>query len=432
MTSAIAAGEVDESNTVPTYIEGQPLAGKGVLIVVENLPLPFDRRVWQEARTLRAAGAEVSVICPKGKGYEKSYELIDGVHIHRHSLPLDASGALGFLLEYGAALFWETLLAWKIYFKRRFDVIQGCNPPDLIFLVALPFKLLGVKYIFDHHDINPELYEAKFNRRGFFWKLMVLFERLTFKAADVTMATNRSYRQIAIERGGMDPDRVFVVRSGPDLGRLVRVHPVESWKNGRAHMVGYVGVMGDQEGIDLLIEAVDHLVHERGRDDIQFCLVGGGPSLASLKAMVDERGLGEFVTFTGRAPDEVLFEVLSTMDVGVNPDRVNAMNDKSTMNKIMEYMAMGKPVVQFDVTEGRFSAQESSLYAEPNNSSDLGAKIIELIDDPARRESMGLAGRARVETELGWGRQVEPLLAAYAKVLEIPVANTSQQGGNPG
>ncbi|MEL7728125.1 glycosyltransferase family 4 protein [Citromicrobium bathyomarinum] len=432
MTAQPGGGNVDKSNTVPTFIEGQPLAGKGVLIVVENLPLPFDRRVWQEARTLRAAGAEVSVICPKGKGYEKSYELIDGVHIHRHSLPLDASGALGFLLEYGAALFWETILAWRIYFKRGFHVIQGCNPPDMIFLVALPFKLLGVKYIFDHHDINPELYEAKFNRRGFFWKLMVLFEKLTFKAADVTMATNRSYRQIAIERGGIDPDKVFVVRSGPDLGRLVRVPPVESWKNGRRHMVGYVGVMGDQEGIDLLIEAVEHIVRKLGRDDIQFCLVGGGPSLTSLKAMVEERGLGEFVTFTGRAPDHVLFEVLSTMDVGVNPDRVNAMNDKSTMNKIMEYMAMGKPVVQFDVTEGRFSAQDSSLYAAPNNARDLGDKIIELIDDPARREAMGLSGRTRVEEELGWGRQIAPLLAAYAKVLEMPVANTSHGGPDAG
>lgn len=221
---------VSAEHEFPTHIAGSPLAGKSVLIVVENLPLPFDRRVWQEARTLKAAGATVSVICPKGKGYEKSYEEIEGVHIHRHSLPIEADGALGFLLEYGAALFWETVLAWKIYFKRGIDVIQGCNPPDLIFLVALPFKLLGVKYIFDHHDINPELYEAKFGKRGFFWRLMVLFEKLTFKVADVSMATNQSYRAIAIARGGMDPDKVFVVRSGPDLSRLRRVEPAASWR----------------------------------------------------------------------------------------------------------------------------------------------------------------------------------------------------------
>ncbi len=401
----------------PAEIEGQPLAGKSVLIVVENLPLPFDRRVWQEARTLKAAGATVSVICPTGKGFEKRYEVIEGVHIHRHPLPLEAKGALGFLLEYGAALFWETVLAWRIYFKRGIDVIQGCNPPDLIFLVALPFKLLGVKYIFDHHDINPELYEAKFNKRGFFWKLMVLFEKLTFKAADVSMATNESYKAIAIERGGMDPGKVFVVRSGPDLSRLRAVEPVPEWKDGKTYMVGYVGVMGEQEGIDLLIDAVDHLVNRMDRRDIRFVLVGGGPALADLKVLVARRGLDEWIHFTGRAPDQELFEVLSTMDIGVNPDRVNPMNDKSTMNKIMEYMSLGKAMVQFDVTEGRFSAQEASLYAKPNDPVDMAERIVELLDDPARREEMGLFGRRRVETDLNWNRQVEPLLAAYALAL---------------
>lgn len=403
----------------PTEIAGRPLAGKKVLIVVENLPLPFDRRVWQEARTLKAAGATVSVICPKGKGYEKSYEEIEGVHIHRHPLPLDASGALGYLAEYGAALFWETVLALKIRFTRGFDVIQGCNPPDLICLVAAPFKLLGVKYIFDHHDINPELYEAKFDKRGFFWKLMVAFEKLTFRLADVSMATNESYRAIAIARGGMKPEDVFVVRSGPDLSRLKKVPPVESWKNGRAHMVGYVGVMGDQEGIDLLIDAAWHIVNVMGRTDIQFCLVGGGPSLEGLKAMTAQRGLADYLTFTGRAPDQDLFEVLSTMDLGVNPDRVNAMNDKSTMNKIMEYMSLEKPMVQFDVTEGRFSAQDASLYAKANDPVDMAEKIVELVDDPARRAAMGAFGRKRVEEELNWGKQIEPLIAAYRRALKL-------------
>jgi len=409
---------MEEGFTFPTQIDGSPLAGKSVLIVVENLPLPFDRRVWQEARTLKAAGATVSVICPTGKGYEKRYEEIEGVHIHRHPLPIEASGALGFLLEYGAALFWETVLAWRIYFKRGLHVIQGCNPPDLIFLVALPFKLLGVKYIFDHHDINPELYEAKFGKRGFFWKLMVLFEKLTFKSADVSIATNQSYRQIAIERGGMDADKVFVVRSGPDLSRLKRVPPVAGWKNGRRYLVGYVGVMGEQEGIDLLIDAAEHIVRVMKRDDIQFCLVGGGPSLAGLQALVRLRGLDHCMHFTGRAPDQDLFEVLSTMDIGVNPDRVNPMNDKSTMNKIMEYMSLEKAMVQFDVTEGRFSAQEASLYARANDPIDMAEKIVELLDDPARRAAMGAFGRKRVEEELNWNRQVEPLIGAYLKALD--------------
>ncbi|MDE1467467.1 glycosyltransferase family 4 protein [Aurantiacibacter sp. D1-12] len=412
-------GTSDPVFAFPTEIEGRPLAGKSVVIVVENLPLPFDRRVWQEARTLKAAGATVSVICPTGKGYEKRYEEIEGVHIHRHPLPIEADGALGFLLEYGAALFWETLLTWRIYFRRGIDVIQGCNPPDLIFLVALPFKLLGVKYIFDHHDINPELYEAKFHKRGFFWRLMLLFEKLTFKAADISIATNQSYKAIAVERGGMPEGKVFVVRSGPDLSRLERVTPVPALKDGKRFMVGYVGVMGEQEGIDLLIEAVDHLVNRMNRRDVRFVLVGGGPSLAKLKAMTAELGLEEWIHFTGRAPDQDLFEVLSTMDIGVNPDRVNVMNDKSTMNKIMEYMSLGKAMVQFDVIEGRFSAQEASLYAKPNDPADMAEKIAILLDDPELRSRMGAYGRQRVERELNWTKQIEPLLDAYCNALQI-------------
>ena len=415
MNDLIAAAE----EGIPKVIEGEPLSGKHVLIVVENLPLPFDRRVWQEARTLKAAGAAVSIICPTGKGFEKRHEVIEGIDIYRHSLPLEAKGALGFLAEYGAALFWETVLAWKIFFKRKFDVIQGCNPPDLIFLVAAPFKLFGVKYIFDHHDINPELYEAKFGHRGFFWQLMVLFEKLTFKFANVSIATNESYKKIAIERGGMEAEKVHVVRSGPDLSRLKLVPPVESWKNGRAHMVGYVGVMGEQEGIDLLIDAVDYLVREKKREDIQFVLVGGGPALDDLKALSAQKGLADFITFTGRAPDQELFEVLSTMDIGVNPDRVNAMNDKSTMNKIMEYMSLGKAMVQFDVTEGKFSAREASLYAEPNDAKDMAGKILELVDDPDRRAAMGAYGRERVVEELNWQHQIDPLLAAYKQALGL-------------
>ena len=395
----------------------RPLDGRKILIVVENLPLPFDRRVWQEAKTLRAAGAVVSIICPTGKGFTRRYEEIEGIHIHRHPLPLDASGALGYLLEYGAALFWETVLAWKIFLTRGFDVIQGCNPPDLIFAVALPFRLFGVRYIFDHHDINPELYEAKFGKRGAFWRLMRLLERITFKFATVSIATNESYKTIAVERGGMRPEDVFVVRSGPDLGKLTRMPPEPKWRNGRRHLVGYVGVMGEQEGIDLLIDAVEHIVRDQGREDIQFCLVGGGSSLEALERLAAERGLADYVTFTGRAPDSVLFEVLSSADIGVNPDRVNAMNDKSTMNKIMEYMAFALPIVQFEVTEGRFSAGAASLYARANDPVDMAEKIVALIDDPARRAEMAAFGRRRVEQELSWDYQVAPLLAAYRRAL---------------
>lgn len=396
----------------------QPLAGRKVCIIVENLPLPFDRRVWHECRTLTAAGAQVAVICPTGKGYEAPYEELDGVHIYRHPLPLDAKGASGYLVEYSAALWHEMRLAIKIARKHGFDTLQGCNPPDLIFLVALPFKWFRrTRYIFDHHDINPELYEAKFNKRGFFWKLMVLFERLNFKTADVVISTNQSYREIALTRGGKASEDVFVVRSGPDLTRLVKMPDSKAWHNGRAHMVGYVGVMGDQEGLDLLLESAGDIVHKQGRD-VQFVLVGGGPALDDLKAMAARLNLADHVTFTGRAPDETLFDVLSNADVCVNPDRVNPMNDKSTMNKILEYMAFEKPIVQFDVTEGRYSAKDASLYAASNDTADMANKIVSLLDDPAKSAQMGRYGRERVEAELSWDHQVDTLIAAYTRVAE--------------
>lgn len=384
-----------------------------VLIIVENLPSPFDRRVWQEATTLTEAGYAVSIICPTGKGYEKRFETIDGIDIHRHPLPLEAEGALGYAMEYGAALFWEFVLAVKVLFGRGFDVIHACNPPDLIFLVGGFFKLFGKKFIFDHHDINPELYEAKFGRRDFFYKLMVGAERLTFRAADVSIATNESYKRIAIERGGMDPARVFVVRSGPKLDRLKIVPPEPALKNGRAYLVGYVGVMGKQEGIDLLLEAVRHIVFECKRDDIQFGIVGGGTSLEEMKRLAVTTGVADYVTFTGRVPDAELLAMLNTADVCVNPDVANAMNDASTMNKIMEYMALGKPIVQFDLTEGRFSARGASLYASKNDPRDLGDRIVQLLDDPVARAAMGAMGRARVETELEWRYEAPKLLAAY-------------------
>jgi glycosyltransferase involved in cell wall biosynthesis len=391
------------------------LAGRRILIIVENLPSPFDRRVWQEAGALRDAGATVTIICPTGKGYEARFERLDGIEIHRHPLPPDGVGPMGYLIEYGAALFWETILAWRVFFSRGFDVIQACNPPDLIFLVALPFKLLGRKFVFDHHDINPELFEAKFGRRGLFYHLLMLLERLTFALADISIATNESYRRIALERGRMKPQDVFVVRSGPDLRRLKPVPPAPRWRNGRRFLVGYVGVMGEQEGVDLLLESVAILV-SRGRSDIQFCIVGGGPSLASLRERCARQGLDPYVTFTGRAPDADLFEILSTADVCVNPDRVNAMNDKSTMNKILEYMAFGKPIVQFELTEGRVSAGESSLYARANDPVDMADKIAALLAAPATRERMGAIGVRRVAEDLSWAHQVPKLLAAYGRL----------------
>jgi glycosyltransferase involved in cell wall biosynthesis len=401
---------------------------KRVLILVENLPSPFDRRVWQEANALRDGGYTVSIICPTGKGYEKKYEEIDGIAIHRYKLPNEAEGALGYLVEYGAAMFWTFLLSWRVLLTRGFDVIHACNPPDLFFLIGGFFKLLGKKFVFDHHDINPELYEAKFGRRDFFWKLMVALERWTFKTADVSLATNESYKRIAIERGGMDPDKVYVVRSGPSLERMKIVPPSEELKRGKKHLVGYVGVMGKQEGIDLLLESARVIVKDLGRTDVHFGLVGGGTSLEDMKQLAVEKGIADHVTFTGRVPDAEMIAMLNTADVCVNPDVANEMNDKSTMNKIMEYMALAKPIVQFDLTEGRFSAQEASLYAKKNDPADMAAKIVELLDDPVRRAEMGAYGRRRVENELEWRYEVPKLLAAYQSLWPERATAVRHQG----
>ena len=397
---------------------GKPPRRKRILIIVENLPVPFDRRVWQEATTLAANGYDVSVICPMGRGYGRRREVLEGIHVFRHPLPPEAPGAAHYLAEYGAALYWQFVLAMRIFLTRGFNVIQACNPPDTIFLVAACFKLLfGTKFVFDHHDLCPELYEAKFGRRDRLYRIMLLLERLTFRLADMSIATNASYRQIAIERGGMAPQGVVIVRSGPDLSRLRAVPEDPALRCGRRYLVGYIGVMGEQEGIQHLIDAAHHIVRQLARTDVHFGLVGDGPELEALKAYARARGVADHITFTGRVPDAALLAMISTADICVNPDTVNQMNDKSTMNKIMEYMALRKAIVQFDVTEGRFSAQEASLYARANDPVDLARKIIELIDDPVRRERMAAFGRRRVESTLAWHHQAPALLSAYERLL---------------
>lgn len=387
-----------------------------VLIIVQNLPVPFDRRVWQEATALRDQGYGVAVICPKGVGCEREYEHIDGIDIYRHPLLFEAQSAFGYFIEYSLALFWEFVLATKIWRRHGFDVIHACNPPDTIFILGRLFKPFKKRFIFDHHDINPELYRAKFGREGLMYNLIVALERWTFRTADICIATNESYKAIAIQRGGVSPEKVFVVRSGPSLERLKVIPPVAKWKRGRRYLVGYVGVMGKQEAIEYLLQAAQYLVQREGRHDVQFVLVGGGTQLDALRTYAAQLQLEDFVTFTGRAPEQVLLEVLNTADVCVNSDAVNTMNDKSTMNKIMEYMALGKPIVQFELTEGRFTAQDASLYARPNDYVDLAKKIADLLDDPIKRGQMGRYGRERVEKVLAWKHEVPKLLHAYDRL----------------
>jgi glycosyltransferase involved in cell wall biosynthesis len=407
---------VSDSATGTAVRSGERTARR-VLIIVENLPGPFDRRVWQEARTLSAAGYEVSIICPKAPGYEKSFEEIDGIHIHRHRLPREADGALGYALEYGVALIMEFWLSLKVAFGRGFDVLHACNPPDTIFLIGSFYKLFGKKFVFDHHDINPELYEAKFGKRGWGRRLLVALERMSFRSAHMVISTNESYRNIAIDRGGKDPKDIFVVRSGPDLTRIKRMPPNPARKKGRRYLVGYVGVMGKQEGIDLLLQAVQLIVHHLKRTDIHFGLVGGGTELQAMRELAVQLGVADYVTFTGRASDAELLEMLNTADICVNPDRANDMNDRSTMNKIMEYMALGKPIVQFDLTEGRVSASDASWYARPNDVADLAQKMVALLADENQRIHMGAVGRERVERVLSWQHEAPRLLAAYDNLL---------------
>jgi glycosyltransferase involved in cell wall biosynthesis len=393
---------------------------KKVLIIVENLPVPFDSRVWKEAISLHADGYHVSVLCPRGKGYKQRYELLEGIHIYRHPTPQEGNSPAGYLYEYGCVLFWEFLYSWFIYFRRGFDVIQGCNPPDNIFMVALPFKIFGVKYIFDHHDAIPELYLSKYEKKGTFYKIQVWLEKMTYRFSDVVMATNSSYKNLAISRGGMAPEDVFVVRNGPDTKTFRAVAPLPNLKYGKPYLVGYVGTMSIQEGLDLLLDVALH-IKKMGRDDVHFTCVGGGPGLAELQRAVQTMGLQDTVNFTGRISDQQLLEILSTADVCVNPDKPCEMNDISTMIKIMEYMALGKPIVQFDLREGRFSAMEASLYA--NNSGgaeDFAAKILSLLADPEARRKMGEFGKKRVGETLSWDHSVPNLLAAYQRVFNEP------------
>jgi glycosyltransferase involved in cell wall biosynthesis len=386
---------------------------KKVLIIVENAPVPLDPRVWKEALSLHENGYKVTVLCPRDKGYERGHEVLDGVHIYRHPNPGEGNSIFGYLLEYSCALFWQFFYTWWIYLRRGFHAIQGCNPPDTIVLIALPFKILGVKYIFDHHDANPELYLAKYETKGTLYKILVWLEKQTYRFSDVVMATNQSYQDLAVSRGGIAPEDVFVVRNGPDLGTLRAVPPISDLKYGKRYLVGYVGNMSIQEGLDILLD-VAVAIKNLGRRDVHFTCVGGGPGLAGLRKMVRDKDLEDMVNFTGHVPFKQLLETLSTADVCVNPDKPCQMNDISTMIKIMEYMALSKPIVQFDLKEGRFSAKDASLYADSQNQvADFASKILWLLDNPDTRRTMGAFGLKRVTEKLAWKYSVPNLLSAY-------------------
>ena len=387
-----------------------------ILIIVQNLPVPFDRRVWLECQALTSAGYRVAVVCPKGKG-DPGYEVIDGVEIHRYRPYAPGGSKLSFVAEYAysfLATAWHTLKARR---KGRFAVIQACNPPDIFWPIALAFRVERTKFVFDHHDLCPELFLSRFeNPPAVPYKGLRWLERRTFRTARHVISTNESYRQIAIERGGKSPGDVTVVRTGPDPERLKRGPVDEELKRGRKHLVAYIGVMGPQDGVDIAVRAADIIVREFGRDDIAFTLIGSGDSYDELVALRDELNLQGHVEFTGRAPDELVTKIMSTADAGLSPDPKNPLNDVSTMNKTMEYMAFELPVVAFDLRETRVSAQDAAVYATPNDVHEYAKALVGLLDDEAARAQLGKLGRARVEDELAWSHQVRAYLAVYQRL----------------
>lgn len=393
-------------------------ATEKVLIIVENLPVPFDRRVWMEATTLQKAGYEVSVICPMGKGYDADYEVIENIHIYRHPMPTEDGGsALNYLKEYGIAVTWEFRLAHKVWKERGFDIVHICNPPDLLFLTAGWFKLFkGVQVIFDHHDLSPEMYIAKYGRRDIFYYGLKMAERLTYATADRVISTNESHRNVALTRGGKKPEQVSIVRSAPDLSRFKPTEPNPKYRNNRQYLVGYMGVIGEPEGVDYLLRVIKFLVNEKKRQDIHFMLIGDGPALESLKVLATELEINDYVEFTGFQTGDVLLERLSSCDLCVEPSPTSEYNENCTMNKILEYMALGKPIVQFDLREGRRSAEQASLYATPNNETEFADRILDLLADAELRQRMGSEGRRRMVDLLEWRHQAPKLLDTYAQL----------------
>ena len=389
---------------------------KKILILVENLPVPLDRRVWMEATTLVDAGYQVSVICPKGK-YSAFYEVMQNVRIYRYPLP-SLESVLGHFLEYAIALPFTFFLTFVVFFKDGFDVIQSANPPDFFFIIGGFFKMFGKKFIFDHHDLMPEICDSRWNG----WKHKVAYlpsvwaEKQTFKTADWVIATNESYRQIAIRRGGVKPEKVVVVRSGPEIDKFKPVPVNDSWRNGKEYLVGYLGVMGPNDGMEYLLETINFIVHSLNRTDIHFILIGSGDLQPKLKKICTRFGLDEFVEFTGRLPDQQVKEILSTADLAVAPDPRDPLNDVSTMNKIIEYMALEKALVCFDLREAKVSAGDAAVYAKPNDAQDFALKVIELLEQPEKRKVMASYGRKRFLDSLAWDHQKKHLLRLYQEL----------------
>ena len=386
---------------------------KHILFIVENSTVPFDLRVWAEAKSLKEFGYDISIITPIKLNGKLKYENIDGIDVYRHPMPLEAEGKFAFIFEYLNALFWEFFLSIKLFVKKPFHVIHAANPPDHVFIIALIFKLLGVKFVFDHHDICPENYLAKFDRKDFLYNMLLIMEKLTFKSATIVISTNESYKKIAIERGSVKEKNVYVVRNGPDLSRVQYVPPNPKLKEGFNYLVSYVGVIGKQEGIENLLNSVHYIVHEKGIADIKFIVIGTGPHWNELVALSESMRLEKFITFTGFIPYRDFYEILATSDLCVNPEFKNDFTDKSTMWKIMDYMIFGKPIVQYNTVEGKNTAGNSAMYIMDNNEIQFAEGVLTLLSDSKRRKQMGRIGRERIHSKLSWDFQKVNLKNAY-------------------
>jgi glycosyltransferase involved in cell wall biosynthesis len=389
-----------------------------VLIIVQNLPVPFDRRVWLECKALTSAGHQVAVVCPKGDG-DPSHEVIDSVELYKYKPYAPGGSKLDFVTEYAYSFLATAWLTMKARRSGRFGVVQACNPPDIFWPIALVLRVLdGARFVFDHHDLCPELYESRFpDGPRLPYRALRALERRTHRTANHVISTNDSYRNIAVIRSGKSPADVTVVRTGPDPQRMRRGQEFPELRRGRRFLAAYIGVMGPQDGVDNVVRAADFVVHKLGREDIAFTLIGSGDCFDELVALRDELDLAGHVEFTGRVPDDVVAHILSTADVGLSPDPKNPLNDLSTMNKSMEYMAFGLPVVAFDLHETRVSAGRAAVYVEPNVVSLYAEAIVELMDDQPARSLMGRLGRARVEEDLAWNHQQNAYLDVYRDLI---------------
>jgi len=386
---------------------------KHILFIVENNSVPGDVRVWAEARSALEFGYDVTVICPSSRGKIFEYEQIEGISIYRHWRPVQGNGKLSLIVEYLNAFIWEILLSLWAFFKKPFHCIHAANPPDHIFMIALPYKVVGVKYIFDHHDICPENYIAKFSRTDLFYKMLRVMEFLTFKTADIVISTNESYRKIAKARGGKKSEDVFVVRNGPDLSNLIFMKSNARLKSGFEYLVAYVGVIGNQEGLENLLKAIEYIVYQKHIRNIKFVVIGKGPHRDHIIHMAEEMNLTNFIQFTGFIPYRDLYEFLATADLCVNPEFKNSFTDQSTMIKLMDYMVFGKPIVQFQTTEGMVTAGDAALNIGDNDIISFAEGILKLLNDPKAREKMGDLGKQRIFEELHWGIQKLNLRKAY-------------------